>query len=109
MARQSGCEPYRDCIGDGFHPCGVGRLACLFAVALASVDGQVQCSNVVGAVVDSVIFPMLAFGAFPPALIALQSAAKVGGGAIWSVLLRPLVPDELGNMKPGQAARAGKV
>ena len=78
---------------------------------LRSRPWMVRCngSNVVGAVVDSVIFPMLAFGAFPPALIALQSAAKIGGGAIWSVLLRPLVRDELGNMKPGQAARAGKM
>jgi queuosine precursor transporter len=50
-------------------------------------------SNVVGAAVDSVIFPMLAFGAFPPAIIGLQFAAKVGGGAIWSVVMRPLVRD----------------
>src|SRR5262245_16371539 len=60
---------------------------------LRSRPWMVRCngSNVVGAAVDSVIFPMLAFGAFPPATISLQFAAKVGGGAIWSVLLRPLV------------------
>jgi uncharacterized PurR-regulated membrane protein YhhQ (DUF165 family) len=43
-------------------------------------------SNVVGAAVDSVIFPTLAFGSFLPAIIALQFAAKVGGGAVWSFL-----------------------
>lgn len=48
-------------------------------------------SNVVGAAVDSVIFPTLAFGAFMPGIIALQFAAKVGGGAIWSLIMHPLV------------------
>jgi hypothetical protein len=43
-------------------------------------------SHVVGAAVDSVIFPTLAFGSFLPAIIALQFAAKVGGGAVWSFL-----------------------
>lgn len=49
-------------------------------------------SNVVGAAVDSVIFPTLAFGVFLPTIIALQFAAKVGGGFIWSFVLRPLMP-----------------
>ncbi len=48
-------------------------------------------SNVVGAAVDSVIFPTLAFGSFLPAIIALQFVAKVAGGAIWSVLMRPII------------------
>lgn len=48
-------------------------------------------SNVVGAAVDSIIFPTLAFGVFMPAIIAMQFAAKVGGGAIWSFLMRPLI------------------
>lgn len=47
-------------------------------------------SNVVGAAVDSVIFPTLAFGSFLPHIIALQFAAKVGGGALWSMVLRPM-------------------
>lgn len=47
-------------------------------------------SNVVGAAIDSVIFPTLAFGAFMPAIVALQFAAKVAGGAIWSLALRRL-------------------
>jgi hypothetical protein len=48
-------------------------------------------SNVVGAAVDSIIFPTLAFGVFLPAIIALQFAAKVAGGAIWSLVMRPLI------------------
>src|SRR5262245_58050447 len=51
-------------------------------------------SNVVGAAVDSVVFPTLAFGAFMPAIIGLQFLAKVGGGAIWSLLMRPWVQFE---------------
>lgn len=49
-------------------------------------------SNVVGAAVDSLIFPTLAFGGFLPHIVAMQFAAKVGGGAIWSALLRKRVP-----------------
>jgi uncharacterized PurR-regulated membrane protein YhhQ (DUF165 family) len=48
-------------------------------------------SNVIGAAVDSIVFPTLAFGAFLPAIIALQFAAKVAGGLIWSIVMRPLV------------------
>lgn len=49
-------------------------------------------SNVAGAATDSVVFPLLAFGWFPglPAIIALQFAAKVAGGGIWSVVLNPI-------------------
>jgi hypothetical protein len=45
-------------------------------------------SNMVGAAIDSLIFPTMAFGAFMPHIVVLQFAAKVGGGAVWSVLLR---------------------
>lgn len=43
-------------------------------------------SNVVSALVDSLIFPTLAFGSFLPHIVALQFVAKVGGGAIWSLI-----------------------
>jgi hypothetical protein len=49
-------------------------------------------SNVIGAAVDSVIFPTLAFGSFLPHIVLLQFAAKVFGGALWSVLLRKAMP-----------------
>lgn len=44
-------------------------------------------SNLLGAAVDSVIFPVIAFGGFPLAIIALQFVAKVLGGLLWSLLL----------------------
>jgi len=49
---------------------------------------RVNGSNVAGAAVDSVLFPSIAFGVFMPAIIALQFAAKVGGGALWSIFFR---------------------
>jgi hypothetical protein len=51
-------------------------------------------SNVVGALVDSILFPTIAFGAFLPAVVALQFLAKVTGGAIWSLAMRNLLPFE---------------
>lgn len=44
-------------------------------------------SNVAGAVVDSIIFPTLAFGALMPHIVAMQFVAKVAGGALWALLL----------------------
>jgi queuosine precursor transporter len=49
-------------------------------------------SNLVGAAVDSALFPTLAFGAFMPHIVALQFVAKVAGGAVWSVLLKKAMP-----------------
>ena len=45
-------------------------------------------SNVAGAAVDSLIFPTLAFGALMPHIVAMQFAAKVAGGALWTWALR---------------------
>ena len=45
-------------------------------------------SNAAGAAVDSLVFPAMAFGGFLPHIVALQFAAKVGGGFVWSLLLR---------------------
>ncbi|MFC4638141.1 VUT family protein [Deinococcus hohokamensis] len=44
-------------------------------------------SNLLGAALDSLIFPVIAFGGFPLAIIGLQFLAKVLGGAVWSLLL----------------------
>jgi len=44
-------------------------------------------SNVFGAAVDSLVFPVIAFGGFPLLIIAAQFAAKVLGGLLWSLLL----------------------
>lgn len=44
-------------------------------------------SNVAGAAVDSLIFPTIAFGVLMPHIVAMQFAAKIVGGAIWTWLL----------------------
>jgi len=49
---------------------------------------KVNGSNIVSALVDSLIFPTLAFGVFMPLIILGQFAAKVGGGFVWSLILR---------------------
>lgn len=51
-------------------------------------------SNVVGAAVDSLIFPTLAFGALMPHIVAMQFVAKVAGGSIWAWLLSRWVPEK---------------
>lgn len=45
-------------------------------------------SNIASSAVDSVVFPLIAFGAFMPWVVVGQFVAKVFGGAIWSWLLR---------------------
>lgn len=45
-------------------------------------------SNVASSAVDSIAFPLIAFGAFMPWVVAGQFAAKVFGGAIWAWMLR---------------------
>jgi len=41
-------------------------------------------SNALGAAVDSLLFPTIAFGVLMPEIVALQFFAKVAGGFIWS-------------------------
>jgi len=43
--------------------------------------------NSVGALVDSVIFPTIAFGSLMPAIVAAQFVAKVAGGTVWGYLI----------------------
>ena len=44
-------------------------------------------SNVAGSVVDSLVFPTLAFGVLMPHIVAMQFVAKVAGGALWAWLI----------------------
>ena len=44
-------------------------------------------SNVVGALIDSLVFPTLAFGDFSVVTSSLQFVAKFLGGFVWSLLL----------------------
>ena len=41
-----------------------------------------------GAAADSIIFPTIAFGGFMLNIVALQFAAKVAGGFVWSLLIK---------------------
>ena len=49
-------------------------------------------TNLVGAGIDSLVFPTLAFGSILPAIVIGQYLAKVGGGFLWSVVLTRAVP-----------------
>lgn len=53
-------------------------------VVMARING----SNVASAAVDSIVFPTVAFGALMPRVSAMQFVAKVGGGFLWSLLIR---------------------
>lgn len=45
-------------------------------------------SNILSATVDSLVFPLLAFGAFLPWVMILQMLAKIVGGVFWFFMLR---------------------
>jgi len=54
-------------------------------------------SNIVGATVDSLVFPLLAFGTALPSIVAAQLVAKIVGGMVWAVVIarigRPVRPE----------------
>lgn len=84
---------------------GAGPIAlasCVAFAAAATVDGlifhaarrwpylaRVNASNAGGALADSLLFPLLAFGGWLPWVVAGQLVAKVAGGALWAFVLRP--------------------
>lgn len=43
-------------------------------------------SNIVGAALDSTLFPLSAFGVFMPEISAFQFLAKISGGYVWSIV-----------------------
>lgn len=45
-------------------------------------------SNVASSAVDSIVFPIIAFGSFMPWVVIAQFVAKAFGGAIWAWVLR---------------------
>lgn len=78
----------------------VALASCVAFAASAVADGlayhrlrkhprlvRVNGSNTLGALVDSLVFPTLAFGAFEPWLVAGQFLCKVAGGALWGWIL----------------------
>lgn len=60
----------------------------VFARLKGSWQLRANASNVTGALVDSLIFPTIAFGVLIPHIIAMQFVAKVFGGFLWSLILR---------------------
>ena len=58
----------------------------VFSRVTGSWFKRANASNVAGAAVDSVVFPTIAFGVLMPEIIAMQFAAKVIGGAVWSMV-----------------------
>ena len=64
----------------------------VFAAVKGSWLKRANASNVVGAAVDSLVFPTIAFGALLPHIVAMQFVAKVAGGALWAFLLHRVRP-----------------
>jgi hypothetical protein len=58
-----------------------------FSKVNGSWSRKSNSSNVVGAAVDSLVFPTLAFGVLMPEIVAVQFVAKVFGGFFWSFLI----------------------
>jgi hypothetical protein len=52
---------------------------------------RVNGSNVAGSLVDSVVFPTIAFGGLMPEIVALQFFAKTFGGMVWAFILKKYV------------------
>lgn len=66
----------------------------VFKTVKGSWTTRSNASNAAGAAVDSMVFPTIAFGAIMPGVVAAQFAAKVVGGAIWSVIFRQFIAHE---------------
>lgn len=60
----------------------------VFAKTTGSWFSRSNKSNTAGAVVDSLVFPTIAFGSLMPAIVIGQFAAKTFGGFVWSVMLK---------------------
>jgi queuosine precursor transporter len=81
---------------------GMIAIASFVAFALAAITDTiiytllhkksfiVKCngSNILSSLVDSITFPTIAFGSFLPLIVLGQFTAKVGGGFIWSLIIR---------------------
>ena len=60
----------------------------VFSAMRGSWMTRANASNVVGAAVDSVVFPAMAFGGVAPEIVVPMFLAKVAGGAVWALMLR---------------------
>lgn len=50
-----------------------------------------NASNAAAALVDSLVFPTIAFSAMLPHIVALQFAAKMAGGVLWAFVIWRMV------------------
>lgn len=73
--------------------------AAYHALAGRSWTVRANGSNFVGATVDSLVFPLLAFGAMMPSIVIAQLVAKVAGGMVWALVIA-----RLGNARISEAA-----
>ena len=51
-------------------------------------EKRTTASNLVGAGVDSITFPTIAFGGLMPEIVAMQFVSKVVGGFVWTKLIK---------------------
>lgn len=58
-----------------------------FNTAVGSWARRNFVGNTSGALVDSLLFPTIAFGALMPEIVALQFVAKILGGTLWGQLI----------------------
>lgn len=59
----------------------------VFSITKGSWIRRANSSNLAGAVVDSILFPTIAFGAFMPIIVLMQIIAKVSGGFLFSLAI----------------------
>jgi uncharacterized PurR-regulated membrane protein YhhQ (DUF165 family) len=64
----------------------------VFVKASGSWLARSMKSNVAGAAVDSMVFPLMAFGSFMPLIVLGQFLAKVAGGAVWAWMMARYAP-----------------
>jgi queuosine precursor transporter len=62
----------------------------VFAKIPGSWLKRANASNVVGAAVDSLVFPTIAFCVLMPHIVAMQFVAKVAGGAVWAYVIHKI-------------------
>lgn len=63
----------------------------VFSVTRGTWSARAHKSNLAGAAVDSVVFPLAAFGSAGAAVVAAQFAAKTFGAAVWTAALSRFV------------------
>lgn len=56
---------------------------------------RVNMSNMASALADSIVFPLVAFGALDPQLMSKQATAKFVGGVVWAGILSIYFKKEL--------------